>query len=329
MSERQEHGRLGPVRTSRLGLGCMVMTPSYAMVDEAEARATFDQALEEGVTFLDTADAYAAGDNERFVGRALGSRRNHVVLATKFGLVVDDDGRLAVDGRPGYVRSACDASLLRLGVDHVDLYYLHRVDPTVPVEETVGAMAELVAAGKVLHLGLSEPSAAQLRLACAVHPIAAVQSEWSLWARDIEREVVGACRELDVGIVPYAPLGRGFLTGRLDTNFAADDLRAPDPRLKGDNLDHNRQLLETVRAVAARHGATPAQVALAWLLAQGPDVVPIPGVERRDWLDENLGALRLQLDAADLADLADTFALGVTAGNADEVLMRADSVQGR
>jgi aryl-alcohol dehydrogenase-like predicted oxidoreductase len=315
--------RLGPMTTSRLGLGCMVMTTSYAEVDGAEARATFDRALELGVTLLDTADAYAAGENERFVGRALAGRREQVVLASKFGLGVGDRGGRAVDGRPAYVRAACDASLGRLGVDHLDLYYQHRVDPTVPIEETVGAMAELVDAGKVRHLGLSEPSADELRRAHAVHPITAVQSEWSLWARGIEAEVVPACRELGIGIVPYAPLGRGFLTGALAAErLAADDLRSPDPRLQGQNLVENLRLLWELRGVAEARGAAPGQVALAWLLAQGTDVVPIPGVERRPWLEENVGALAVALTADDLAALDRAFPPGAAAGNPDDVLMR-------
>jgi aryl-alcohol dehydrogenase-like predicted oxidoreductase len=316
--------RLGALRTSRIGLGCMVMTQSYAAVDDTEARATFDRALERGVTLLDTADAYAAGENERFVGRALAGRRDRVVLASKFGLRVTAEGALTVDGRPAYVAEACDATLARLGLDHLDLYYQHRVDPNVPIEETVGAMAELVAIGKVRHIGLSEPTAAQLRRAHAIHPITAVQSEWSLWARGVEHAVVPACRVLGVGIVPYAPLGRGFLTGALDAaSLAADDLRAPDPRFNGQNLRRNLEMLQTVRAVATRHEATPAQIALAWLLAHGSDVVPIPGVERREWLDDNLGALAVQLTESDLADLERTFAPGAAAGNPDDVLMRA------
>jgi len=322
MTTVSRRGHLGPLTTSPIGLGCMVMTTSYAPVDAVEARATFERALQRGVTLLDTADAYAGGENERFVGELLAGRREDLVLATKFGLRTGVAGPLRIDGRPEYVAAACDASLARLGVDHVDLYYQHRVDPNVPVEETVGAMAELVRVGKVRFLGLSEPSAAELRAAHREHPIAAVQSEWSLWARGIEREVVPACRELGIGIVPYAPLGRGFLTGALDTNFAAGDLRAPDPRLQGDNLQRNSELLATVRRAAARHNATPAQVALAWLMAQGSDVVPIPGVERRQWLEDNLGALDVELDAADLAELEQTFTPGAAAGDPDAVLLR-------
>jgi aryl-alcohol dehydrogenase-like predicted oxidoreductase len=314
---------LGPLVASRIGLGCMVLTRSYADVDDGEARATIDRALDAGVTLLDTADAYAAGDNERFVGRAIRERRDDVVLCSKFGLRVGPDGCVRVDGRPEYVAAACDGSLARLGVDVLDLYYQHRVDPTVPIEETVGAMASLVEAGKVRHLGLSEPTAGELRRAHLVHPITAVQSEWSLFGRSIESAVVPTCRELGVGIVAYAPLGRGFLTGALDpASWSSDDLRAPDPRFQGANLAHNRALLGVLHDVARRAGATPSQVALAWLLARGTDVVPIPGMERRQWLDENLGALDLRLDDSQLSTLDHAFAPGVAAGDPDDVLLR-------
>ena len=324
--DRLGTARLGDLITSRLGIGCMVMTASYAAVDDGEARATFDRAVEAGITLLDTADAYADGANERFVGRALVGRRDRVVLATKFGLRTHPGRATSIDGSPAYVRVACDASLGRLGVDNIDLYYQHRVDPHVPIEETVGAMAEMVTAGKVRHLGLSEPSADELRRAHAVHPITAVQSEWSLWARGIERDVVSTCRSLGVGIVPYAPLGRGFLTGALAaTDLRADDLRATDPRLVGANLSHNLDLLGTIRDVAAAHNATLAQVALAWLLVQGGDVVPIPGVERREFLEDNLGALDVTLTDDDVRSLERAFAPGAAAGNPDQALMRTST----
>jgi aryl-alcohol dehydrogenase-like predicted oxidoreductase len=306
----------------------MVLTRSYAPVDEQEAVATLNQAVDLGIVLLDTADAYAAGENEEFVGRVLqsrfGSRRpEELVVATKFGLVASGED-LSVDGRPGYVKAACDASLRRLRVDHIDLYYQHRVDPSVPIEETVGAMAALVEEGKVGHLGLCEVSPGELRAAHAVHPITAVQSEWSLWARQIEIELLPEARRLGVGIVPYSPLGRGFLAGAIRSPgaLAPDDLRAPDPRLQGANLEHNLKLVAALERVAAVRDATPAQVALAWLMAQGPDVVPIPGMERRDLLAENFGALAVALTVEDLADLDATFAPGAAYGNADETLMR-------
>lgn len=318
--------QLGSLVASRLGLGCMVMTRSYAAVDEAEARATLDRALGAGINLLDTADAYADGENERFVGRGIKGRRDDVVLCSKFGLRTHSDGTVAIDGRPDYVVSACDASLGRLGVDSIDLYYQHRIDPDVPIEDTVAAMASLVEAGKVNHLGLSEPTADELRRAHAVHPITAVQSEWSLFGRGIESDVLPACRELGVGIVAYAPLGRGFLTGALEPeSLPDDDLRSPDPRFHGDNLAHNRTLLRKLSDIAERVGATPGQVALAWLMAQGSDVVPIPGVERRSWLEENLRSLDTRLDDADLSQLDQAFAPGAVAGDPDDVLMRRRS----
>lgn len=311
------------LEVSRLGLGAMVLTRSYAEPDEAESRATLALALELGITLVDTADSYAAGVNERFLGRHLGSARADVVLTSKFGLVPGEGG-VVVDGRPEYVRASCEASLARLGVDHLDLYYQHRVDPRVPLEETVGAMAELVTAGKVRALGLCEVTAAELGRATAVHPIAAVQSEWSLWARGIEAEVLPAARALGVAVVPYAPLGRGFLAGAIDRTRrpARDDLRATDPRLQGANLEQNLAALVTLRTIAADLGATSAQTALAWLSAQGRDVVPIPGVERRDLLRENVHALDLHLDGACLSALDAAFPPGMTAGDPDVALLR-------
>jgi aryl-alcohol dehydrogenase-like predicted oxidoreductase len=302
----------------------MVLTRSFGEPDQAESRATVDLALDLGVNFLDTADSYAAGENEIFVGRAIAGRRDRVVLASKFGLIPGPDGRVEINGRPRYVKASCERSLTRLGTDRLDLYYQHRVDPSVPIEETVGAMAELVAEGKVRHLGLCEVSVAQLRTAYAVHPITAVQSEWSLWARQIELELLAVARELGVGLVPYSPLGRGFLAGAIrgEGTIGADDLRGPDPRLHGDNLQRNLALVQMLEELAVARNATPAQLALAWLMAQGEDVVPIPGVERRQLLSENIKALRLELSAVDLARLDRTFSPGVASGNPDATLLR-------
>jgi aryl-alcohol dehydrogenase-like predicted oxidoreductase len=319
---------LGGLGVSRLGLGCMVLTRSHGRPDEAEALATLELALDRGVCFLDTADSYSGGDNERFVARVLRRRRSEAVLASKFGLVAtapSGTGGIAIDGRPEYVRACCEASLRRLGTDHIDLYYQHRVDPAVPVTETVGAMAELVAAGKVRHLGLCEVSAAELEAAHGVHPITAVQSEWSLWARQIETELLPTARRLGVGIVPYSPLGRGFLAGAIRTEevIGSGDVRSGDPRLKGEHLRHNLGLVVVLEDVAAERGATPAQVAIAWLLAQGDDVVPIPGIERPALLDEDLGALGVGLTSAELTRLEAAFAPGAASGNPDETLLRS------
>jgi aryl-alcohol dehydrogenase-like predicted oxidoreductase len=285
----------------------MGMSFAYGTPDRAEADATIARALDLGVTFFDTADMYGFGENEELVGKALAPRRDEVVLATKFGIHLDPDapGGRGVRGDADYVRQACDASLGRLGVDHIDLYYQHRPDTRVPIEETVGAMADLVAAGKVRYLGLSEASADTVRRAAATHPIAALQSEWSLFSRDIEAEVVPACREAGVGLVPYSPLGRGLLTGAVQSldQLQGDDFRRTIPRFQGDNLDRNLALVAVVREVAASHGATPGQVALAWLAAQGDDVVSIPGTKRRRYLEENVAALDLVLTADDLARL--------------------------
>ena len=290
---------------SALGLGCMSMSAVYGPGDDADAVATLDHAVERGVTLFDTADIYGGTTNEELVGRALAARRDDVVVATKFGIKLDSWPPSGADGRPEYVRSACDASLQRLGLDHIDLYYQHRADTNVPIEETVGAMAELVAAGKVRFLGLSEASVDTIRRAAATHPIAALQSEWSLWSRDLEDEILGTCRELGIGIVPYSPLGRGMLTGTVTSgdDLGQGDFRRGQPRFQGDNLDQNLRLVDEVRAVADARGATPAQVALAWLLAQGDDVVPIPGTKRVHRLDENLGALDVELTDDDLARL--------------------------
>jgi len=295
---------LGPLSVSALGLGCMGMSFAYGSADRGEAIATLHRAVDLGVTFLDTADMYGGGDNEELLATVLADRRAEITLATKFGILTGEDGYpRGVDGSPTYARRACDASLRRLGVDHIDLYYLHRPDPEVPIEETVGAMAELVTAGKVRHLGLSESSAETIRRAAAVHPIAAVQSEWSVFSRDIERAVVPTCRELGIGLVPYSPLGRGLLTGALPTEFADDDFRRTLPRFQRENLERNLETVGAIREIAAVHGATPGQVALAWLLAQGEDVVPIPGTKRVRYLEENAGAVVFALSAADLARL--------------------------
>lgn len=303
-------GHPGP-QVSALGLGCMGMSEFYGTTDETEALATLDLALERGVTLLDTADAYGPHRNEELLGRALRGRRERVFLATKFGLVRSEDPNTrGVNGRPEYVRQAVDGSLRRLGVEQLDLYYQHRVDPEVAIEETVGAMAELVQAGKVRYLGLSEASSETLRRAHRVHPIAALQSEFSLWSRDPqEHGVLATCRELGVALVAYSPLGRGFLTGALKSpeDFAADDYRRLSPRFQGENFKRNLALVDRVRALAEAKGVTAGQVALAWVLAQGEDVIPIPGTRRRRYLQENLAALEVHLSADESAELERLF----------------------
>jgi aryl-alcohol dehydrogenase-like predicted oxidoreductase len=302
---------------SALGLGCMGMSQSYGPGDERESVATIDRALDLGITFLDTADMYGPFTNERLVGRAIAGRRDEVMLATKFGNERREDGTFVrVNGEPEYVRRACDASLERLGVDHIDLYYQHRVDTTVPVEDTWGAMAELVAAGKVRHLGISEAAPATVRRAHAVHPISAGQYEWSLFSRDLEDEVLGTLRELGIGVVAYSPLGRGFLSGRITSpdDFGEDDFRRGHPRFTGENFDRNLELVERVRELAAAKGVTPSQLAIAWVLAQGDDVVPIPGTKRRQYLEENAGALEVQLTPEDLATIEEVTPRGSVAG---------------
>ncbi len=289
---------------SALGLGCMGMSQSYGAADRDESLATIARSLHLGITFLDTSDVYGSGHNEELVGEAIAGRRDEVQLATKFSLTHTPEGP-RIDGRPENVRACAEASLRRLKVDVIDLYYQHRVDPAVPIEDTVGAMAELVAQGKVRHLGLSEASAASIRRAAAVHPIAALQSEWSLWTRDVEREVLGVAREHGIGIVPFSPLGRGFLTGAITSpaDFGEDDFRRNQPRFQGEAFQANLRLVDAVREMAAEKGATAGQLALAWVLAKGQDVVPIPGTKRRRYLEENAGAVAVELSADDLARL--------------------------
>ncbi len=307
----------GGAEVSALGLGCMGMSQSYGPADEAESLRTLDRALELGVFFLDTADAYGDGANERLLARALRGRRGRVFLATKFGIRHDGPMGSSICGRPEYVRSSCEASLARLETDHIDLYYQHRVDPDVPIEETVGAMAELVSEGKVRHLGLSEASSDSLTRACSVHPITALQSEWSLWTRDLEPKVLGVARSLGVGIVPYSPLGRGFLSGRLRSpqDFAEDDFRRQHPRFQGENFQRNLELVAQVEKLARELGATPAQLAIAWLLHQGEDVIPIPGTKRVSTLEENVGAAALILTDDQMRALSGLFPPGAAAGD--------------
>jgi aryl-alcohol dehydrogenase-like predicted oxidoreductase len=304
---------------SEQGLGCMRMSEFYGTADESEAAATLLRAVELGITFVDTADMYGPFTNERLLGRVLAQHRDDVVIATKFGNVRGENGEyLGLRGDAEYVREACDASLKRLGVDHIDLYYQHRVDRTVPIEETVGAMAELVAAGKVRHLGLSEASPETIRRAHAVHPITALQTEYSLWERTLEAEILPTLRELGIGLVPYSPLGRGFLTGQLGDLSTLDegDFRAVAfPRMAGENLETNRSLVDELAGIAVDVGAEPAQVALAWVLSRGEDVVPIPGTKRRRWLEQNVAAGEVQLSADVLARLEEAFPPGVAAGD--------------
>ncbi len=291
------------LEVSALGLGCMGMSEFYGESDRAESISTLNHALDLGIQFWDTADMYGAGANERLLSEVLSSRRNDVVLATKFGIQRGEDGAfLGLCGRPEYVKQACDASLQRLGIEHIDLYYQHRVDPEVPIEDTVGAMKELVEAGKVRFLGLSEAGASTLRRASAVHPITALQTEYSLWTRDVEDDILPACRELNIALVAYSPLGRGFLTGALRNldNLAEDDYRRTNPRFQGENLAANLRLLEEVESLAEEREITPAQLALSWLLAQGPDIVPIPGTRKKKRLKENAAAADVVLSEQDL-----------------------------
>jgi aryl-alcohol dehydrogenase-like predicted oxidoreductase len=310
-------GREG-LEVSALGLGCMGMSEFYGPTDDAESTRVIERALELGVNFLDTADMYGPFVNEELVGRAIAGRRDDVVIATKFGNARGPGGeRLGIRGDADYVREACEGSLRRLGVDHIDLYYQHRVDDSVPIEETWGALAELVAAGKVRHLGISEASTATIRRANAVHPITALQSEWSLWSRDIEDEIVPTARELGIGIVPYSPLGRGFLTGEVNSieDLAPDDFRRHAPRFAGENFARNLELVARVRTLAAQKGCKPGQIALAWLLHQGDDVVPIPGTKRTSYLEENVGALDVELTVDEVREIEEAAPVGFAAGD--------------
>ncbi|MEU0541238.1 aldo/keto reductase [Nocardia sp. NPDC005978] len=308
---------LGELRVGAQGLGCMGMSQAYGVRDsDAESIATIHRALDLGVTMLDTANVYGPETNERLIGRAIADRRDRVVLATKFGIVWGEGGSMGARGDAAYVKQSCDASLTRLGVDHIDLYYQHRVDPAVPVEETWGALSELVTAGKVRHLGISEASAATIRRAHAVHPVTALQSEWSLWTRDIEAEILPVCRELGIGVVPFSPLGRGFLTGSITSadELPADDMRRRLPRFAEGNLDRNLEIVDTLRALAGEKEVTAGQLALAWVQSRGADVVPIPGTKRRSYLEQNVAALDIELSAEDVARIEAAAPAGAVAG---------------
>jgi aryl-alcohol dehydrogenase-like predicted oxidoreductase len=315
--ERRPLGSQG-LEVSAQGLGCMGMSEFYGTIDEPEAIATIRRALELGVTFLDTADMYGVGANELLVGRAIAGNRDDVELATKFGNERNPDGSwIGINGRPEYVHTACEASLKRLGIETIDLYYQHRVDPDVPIEETVGAMAELVEQGKVRYIGLSEAGTDTIRRGNAVHPISALQTEYSLWSRDPEAEILPTVRELGIGFVPYSPLGRGFLTGAFTSpeDLGEGDRRSHFPRFQGENFERNLQLVDTVRVIAEEKRATPAQIALAWVHSRGEDVIPIPGTKRRRYLEENVKALDVELTEDDLRKLDEAFPPGVTAGD--------------
>jgi len=312
-----ERRRLGPLEVSAIGLGCMSMTPVYSNPDPDEAVATIHRAPELGIDFIDTSDAYAHGANEELVGRAIAGRRNKYVLATKFGNVRLPDGTPSAKGDPAYVAEACDASLKRLGTDVIDLYFIHRVDDTVPIEDTIGAMAKLVKAGKVRHLGISEAAPATIRRAHMTHPLAAVQTEYSLWTRDVESGVLATCKELGIGFVAYSPLGRGFLTGTIENrdSLAPKDVRLSMPRFQADNMQRNLDLLAGLKRVAADAGKSPAQVAIAWLLSRSPPLVVLAGSSRRRWLEENAGAIDVKLSEKSKQELDRIFAPGVAQGD--------------
>ncbi len=313
-----QYRRLGKssLVVSAIGLGCMGMSQSYGTPDDQESTATIHHAIDRGITMLDTADMYGGGTNEELVGRAIAKRRNEVIVATKFGNMRQPDGRfLGVNGRPEYVQSACEASLERLKISTIDLFYLHRVDTSVPIEETVGAMARLIEQGKVRYIGLSEAGAQTIRRAHATYPITALQSEYSIWTRDPEGEILATCRELGIGLVPYSPLGRGILTGQVKSaDFGPKDFRRISPRFQGENFNKNLELVQRIEQIAAEKKCTPAQLALAWVLAQGEDIVPIPGTKRRTYLDQNLGALDVKLTAAGLKRIDELAPRGAAVG---------------